>query len=223
MKSVAGSVRSKSMRSRGSHYSNRRRHHMYSKKKAGRFNEELPPGNQSQKSRGVPRSRASQGSVSQHSKRPRPQQLQQAPEAQNGKAPHKSNISEKGLDKLKSNYDESEKVSQHFAEQEEQKEFQADQQAPPDEDNGEPKNEDDNEELDDEIDSLYYGDGYSEYDSRISRRTGQTSATYISKLEKELQDERVAREKLEKELEEIKRISSEISSHLGLQAKKQEE
>lgn len=39
--------------------------------------------------------------------------------------------------------------------------------------------------LHDEIDSLYYGDGYSEY-TGASRRTGKTSATYISKLEKEL-------------------------------------
>ncbi len=69
--------------------------------------------------------------------------------------------------------------------------------------------------LHDEIDSLYYGDGYSEY-SRGTRRTGQTSATYISKLERELNEEREARERLEKELEEIKKISSEISSHLGL-------
>jgi predicted RNase H-like nuclease (RuvC/YqgF family) len=47
----------------------------------------------------------------------------------------------------------------------------------------------------------------------------KTSATYISKLEKELHAEKEARERLEKELEEIKRISSEISSHLGLDKK----
>ena len=69
--------------------------------------------------------------------------------------------------------------------------------------------------LHDEIDSLYYGDGYSEY-TGASRRSQKTSATYISKLEKELNEEREARERLEKELEEIKKISSEISSHLGL-------
>ena len=69
--------------------------------------------------------------------------------------------------------------------------------------------------LHDEIDSLYYGDSYSQY-TGASQRTGKTNATYISKLEKELEDERDAREKLEKELEEIKKISSEISSHLGL-------
>ena len=69
--------------------------------------------------------------------------------------------------------------------------------------------------LHDEIDSLYYGDGYSE-SSKASRRTGKTSSTYISKLERELRVEKEAREKLEKELEEIKKISSEISSHLGL-------
>ncbi len=82
-----------------------------------------------------------------------------------------------------------------------------------------PRNDQDEQKLHDEIDSLYYGDGYSEY-SKGSRRSQFTSATYISKLEKELQDEKSARERLEKELEEIKKISSEISSHLGLGAKK---
>ena len=73
------------------------------------------------------------------------------------------------------------------------------------------------EELNDEIDSLYYGSSYSgSRRSEISRRSQLTSATYISQLEKELQEERRAREKLAEELEEIKRISSEISSHLGL-------
>lgn len=73
-------------------------------------------------------------------------------------------------------------------------------------------------ELHDEIDSLYYGDSYSQY-SGDSRRTGATNATYISRLEKELEEEKHARERLEKELEEIKKISSEISSHLGLNVK----
>lgn len=68
-------------------------------------------------------------------------------------------------------------------------------------------------ELHDEIDSLYYG---SQYTHTESRRSQMTSATYISKLEKELLEERRAREKLAKELEEIKKLSSEISSHLGL-------
>jgi len=73
------------------------------------------------------------------------------------------------------------------------------------------------EELNDEIDSLYHGSSYSgSRRSEVSRRSQLTSATYISQLEKELQEERRAREKLAEELEEIKRISSEISSHLGL-------
>lgn len=70
--------------------------------------------------------------------------------------------------------------------------------------------------LNDEIDSLYYGSYTESRRSEISRRSQLTSATYISKLEKELQEERKAREKLAQELEEIKKISSEISSHLGL-------
>lgn len=71
-------------------------------------------------------------------------------------------------------------------------------------------------ELHDEIDSLYYGSYCESRRSGKSRRSNITSATYISKLEKELQEERKARERLAKELEEIKKISSEISSHLGL-------
>ena len=49
--------------------------------------------------------------------------------------------------------------------------------------------------------------------SEISRLSNKT---YISHLERQLNDERDARLKLEDELEELKRISSEISSHLGL-------
>ncbi len=44
----------------------------------------------------------------------------------------------------------------------------------------------------------------------------KTSKTYISNLERELNDEKRAREKLEREVEEIKKINSEISSKLGL-------
>ncbi len=74
----------------------------------------------------------------------------------------------------------------------------------------------DEQELHDEIDSLYYGSYSESRRSGKSRKSNITSATYISKLEKELQEERKARERLAKELEEIKKISSEISSHLGL-------
>ena len=48
----------------------------------------------------------------------------------------------------------------------------------------------------------------------------RSSKTYISALEKQLLEERSAREKLYKEIEEIKRINSEISSKLGLSQKK---
>lgn len=83
----------------------------------------------------------------------------------------------------------------------------------PDEEEQKAKEEQD---LNDEIDSLYYGSYTESRRSEVSRRSQLTSATYISKLEKELQEERKAREKLAQELEEIKKISSEISSHLGL-------
>jgi len=40
--------------------------------------------------------------------------------------------------------------------------------------------------------------------------------TYISQLKKQLDEEREARHKLEGELEDLKKISSEITSHLSL-------
>mmetsp|Transcript_45559 Transcript_45559/g.33308 ORF Transcript_45559/g.33308 Transcript_45559/m.33308 type:complete len:82 (+) Transcript_45559:425-670(+) len=49
--------------------------------------------------------------------------------------------------------------------------------------------------------------------SDISRLSNKT---YVSHLEVQLKEEREARLKLEQELEELKKISSEISSHLGL-------
>ncbi len=44
----------------------------------------------------------------------------------------------------------------------------------------------------------------------------KTSKTYISALEKQLVDEKRAREKLEEEIEQIKKINLEIQSKLGL-------
>lgn len=100
-------------------------------------------------------------------------------------------------------------------------ELARDEELQNEENKNEPLNEDEakqkeEEELHDEIDSLYYGSYCESRRSGKSRRSNITSATYISKLEKELQEERRARERLAKELEEIKKISSEISSHLGL-------
>ena len=48
-----------------------------------------------------------------------------------------------------------------------------------------------------------------------SQVTKLTGATVISELQKQLNDEKEARIKLEDELEELKKISSEISSHLS--------
>ena len=56
--------------------------------------------------------------------------------------------------------------------------------------------------------------------SQISQMSGRT---YISELQKQLNEEREARQKLEGELEDLKKISSEITSHLSLIAKQQEE
>lgn len=52
--------------------------------------------------------------------------------------------------------------------------------------------------------------------SKQSRRSNVTSKTYISKLEKQLEVEKLARLKLEQEVEEMKKINAEISSKLGL-------
>jgi predicted RNase H-like nuclease (RuvC/YqgF family) len=62
--------------------------------------------------------------------------------------------------------------------------------------------------------------------SAVSRRTVisangsvKTSKTYISQLERQLNEEKFARERLEREVEEIRKINSEISSKLGLSHK----
>jgi hypothetical protein len=47
-------------------------------------------------------------------------------------------------------------------------------------------------------------------------RSKGSNKTYITKLESQLAQEREARLKLEKEVEEMKRINAEISSKLGL-------
>jgi len=52
--------------------------------------------------------------------------------------------------------------------------------------------------------------------SKQSKRSQLTSKTYISKLEKQLEIEKEARLKLEREVEEMKKINAEISSKLGL-------
>ena len=52
--------------------------------------------------------------------------------------------------------------------------------------------------------------------SEISRLSNKT---YIQHLQKELEEEKVARVNLEKQLIELRKISSEISSHLGLNKK----
>ena len=46
-----------------------------------------------------------------------------------------------------------------------------------------------------------------------------TGRTYISELQKQLEDERFAREKLEQDLEQLKQVSEEITSQLSKVAK----
>jgi len=46
------------------------------------------------------------------------------------------------------------------------------------------------------------------------------SKSYISNLEKDLKDERQAREKLQNDIELIKRMNSEISEKLGIKLSK---
>lgn len=59
--------------------------------------------------------------------------------------------------------------------------------------------------------------------SRASRsstaRTGtsvRSSRTYVSRLERQLNQEKVARERLEQQVEELRLISSQISSRFGM-------
>ena len=46
--------------------------------------------------------------------------------------------------------------------------------------------------------------------------TSSVQKSYFSKLEKNLEEERLPGEKLEKEVQEMKKINAEISSKLGL-------
>ena len=46
-----------------------------------------------------------------------------------------------------------------------------------------------------------------------------SNKTYIQHLKSELDEEKQARLKLERELNELRKLSSEISSHLGLNKK----
>ena len=52
--------------------------------------------------------------------------------------------------------------------------------------------------------------------SELSRLSNKT---YIMHLQQELDEEKQARLKLERELDELRKLSSEISSHLGLNKK----
>jgi predicted RNase H-like nuclease (RuvC/YqgF family) len=47
-----------------------------------------------------------------------------------------------------------------------------------------------------------------------------SNKSYIFSLHKELEDEKRARQKLEQELDELRKISSEITSHLGIKNEK---
>ena len=49
-----------------------------------------------------------------------------------------------------------------------------------------------------------------------SELTHLSQKTYVSHLERQLKEERDAREKLEQELDELRRLSTDISKHLGL-------
>ena len=181
------SVRSKSMRSGMS-----RRSHLSKRKPTKRFNEELDVVSRKSKASYHP----SKPSVKNY----KPQV--EAPVVEPNRETYK--IEKEQKPKLPAQ----EPKNDEFEREEEQEEGEEEKK-----EEDERKEEQD---LNDEIDSLYYGSCTESRRSDVSRRSQLTSATYISKLEKELQEEREAREKLAKELEEIKKISSEISSHLGL-------
>ena len=75
-------------------------------------------------------------------------------------------------------------------------------------------------ELYDEIDSLYQDEARSVVSkaksvrSNASNATGVSSKVYINQLEKQLDEERKARERLQRELEEVKKLSSEVSKQV---------
>ena len=48
----------------------------------------------------------------------------------------------------------------------------------------------------------------------LSQLTGLTSKTFISNLQKQLNEEKEARQRLEEELKQLKQISKEIANHL---------
>ena len=75
-------------------------------------------------------------------------------------------------------------------------------------------------ELQDQVDSLpEQPNDYksaTELSEARSRGSQRSSKSYVLKLRQELQNEREQRERLEHEIEELKKISSEISSKLGI-------
>jgi len=77
----------------------------------------------------------------------------------------------------------------------------------------------------DEVASLAATKSIAGISVAISQRSKISSSTktYISKLEKRLDEEKVARRKLEDEVAEMKRINAEISSKLGLTSSSQQE
>ena len=89
------------------------------------------------------------------------------------------------------------------------------------------------EELLDRVEEMPEGDpdlAREETISRVSKAASRVSATkselsrlsnktYIMHLQQELDEEKQARMKLERELDELRKLSSEISSHLGLNKK----
>jgi hypothetical protein len=197
------SVRSKSMRSGMS-----RRSHLSKRKPTKRFNEELDVMSR----RSKPSHHPSRPSVRNY----RPQIEKPAVVDKKKQVMEKVEKMEDNIEKLRSTFN----LDQDQKPEEAQDELARAEEPAPEEEKElteEERKAREDQELNDEIDSLYYGSNYTESRRSVgSRRSQLTSATYISKLEKELQEERRAREKLAQELEEIKKISSEISSHLGL-------
>lgn len=118
-------------------------------------------------------------------------------------------MDEKSVEELrkKLNIDEAEEQSQGLK-QEDMRRF--------DEINGDHHSADeaDREEERDEVGDLTEASEKKSQMSRVSGRSKISSRTYVTRLEKQLNEEKEARERLEKELEEIKRLNQEITSHL---------
>ncbi|CAI2370201.1 unnamed protein product [Moneuplotes crassus] len=86
--------------------------------------------------------------------------------------------------------------------------------------NNKPKDLSDEGIIDDKTSATQASESKSSQDGIKSRSSQKTTESYIDKLRQELEEERVQRKRLEQEIEKLRKISSDISSKLGIAGKK---